>query len=191
MPVRSVAVARVDEHAGHARRPLRWRGSPFFAGVTTGLVGALAAAIFLVVLVIRPQDLNALVPRQSAFGASESGRPALPSLLPNGGAAASSIRVLELHASSGSGRGLLMYAADTRRGVLLVEGLAAPDGTEYAVSLTQGSQRVQLGSLTIDTRGVGTFVLPDPLPLDRPERIDVRLASQGGTDTSPALSATF
>ncbi len=185
------AVTAIGKHARPARRPAGWRASPFLAGLTTGLVGALAAAVFLFVLLVRPQDLSWLTPRQSAFG-SESSRPAVPGLLPGSGAAAPSVRLLELRAASASGRGVLMYDTDTRRGVLLLEGVAAAAGSEYAVWLVQGSQHVQLGSLSVDARGVGTFVLPDPLPLDRPERIELTpVVTPGDASALPVFSAGF
>ena len=84
-----------------------------------------------------------------------------------------------------------MYDAETRRGVLLVEGLTPADGSVLDVWLMQASQRVQLGTVTIDAGGVGTFVLPDPLPFERPDGIEVTSRSAAGTDSAPLLTTAF
>jgi len=185
-PRPGLTVANTDVHARPGQRGARRRASPFLAGLTTGLIGASAAALLVVVLIVQPQALNGLTLPRSAFGSPQSGPPAgLPNFLP--GPAQSPGRLLELRSPSGSGRGFLLYAADTRRGVLLLEELASPEGTEYTVWLVQGSQRVGLGSTVNDARGVATFTLPEPLSLDHPERIEV-VASTGA---GPVLSATF
>jgi hypothetical protein len=70
--------------------------------------------------------------------------------------------------------------------------MATPDASGYAVWLVQGTRRVQVGTLAVDARGAGAFVLPQPLPFDRPERIEVtRTSGASDADTNVVLSATF
>ncbi|MDQ6669279.1 MAG: anti-sigma factor, partial [Chloroflexota bacterium] len=143
---------------------------PFFTGVATGVVGLAAAAALVVVLLVRPDALGSVGGPQSQFGSSD--RPAAPpSITFPWQAPAASARLIELRSQSASERGLLAFDAQTKRGVLLVEGVAS--GADYGVWLVQGPQRVQVGILSVEAGGVGSFVLPEPLPLERPERIEV------------------
>jgi hypothetical protein len=197
-PVPAVSSAGAPHFSGRPGRQTllprgsgNWRPRTFLAGVTTGLVGALAAAVVIVAFVLRPQDLSGLTPRQSGYGSSDSGQPLLPGFLPGGRPAGPSARLLDLRSASTSARGWLMYDAETHRGVLLVEGLTPADGTQLDVWLTEGSQRVQLGTLPIDPRGVATFVLPEPLPLEHPDRIEVTPHSPAATDSAPLLTGGF
>jgi hypothetical protein len=178
-----------------ARRADRaaWRG-PFVTGLTTGVVGALAAAALAVLLFLRPEALGVLTGRQSQFGPGPLNQaPGQPGLnVPGLSNPAATDRLLVLRPSAGDGRGLLAYDAQTRRGVLLLEGVpSATGGSQYTVWLIQGSQRVPLGTLGVDDRGVGAFVLPDPLPLDRPERIEIVQTSTSPDATPVVLSADF
>ena len=79
-----------------------------------------------------------------------------------------------------------MYDAETGRGVLMLQDMAPQ--TKYEVSLVSGSQRVDLGTLQTDADGFGTFVLPRPLPLEQPDRIEVTTAE---TPPNSVLSGTF
>ncbi|MBV9543724.1 MAG: hypothetical protein JOY61_05050 [Chloroflexi bacterium] len=94
--------------------------------------------------------------------------------------------LIKLQAAAGQGGGLLTYDGDTGRGVLMLEDVAP--GAEYTVWLVRGSQRVQLGSLQTDADGFGTFVLPRPLPVEQPERIEVTGADSA---SSSVLTGTF
>ena len=176
---------------GRARPSWRSIGRPdrFWSGLATGAVGTLVAAALAWVLLVRPDALTELSPARSLLAPGERARQA-PSLPLPGSGPASSSRLLELRPSAGPGHGLLAYDAETGRGVLLIEGMP-PSPPEYGVWLSQGSQRVHLGDLSVDPRGVGVFVLPEPLPLQRPERIEVAPTSAPAGGGGGVLAATF
>jgi hypothetical protein len=182
-PVRLAPTAHRQSVGG-----LRVRRVPhprFFTSLATGALGALAAVALVIVFWQRPDAFGFVTGGQSQLGPGGSGNGSAPPGLSIPGAppTSSSDRLIELSSSSGQGRGLLAYDTATRRGVLMLEGLPTrPGETDYGVWLVQGTQRVRLGELTIDAQGVGTFVLPSPLPLDRPERLEV-------VQTSPAPGA--
>lgn len=166
------------------------RPGPFFTGLATGLFGAAAAAALVGVLLIRPEALGLVGAPQSQFGSSDQA-PRVPSITLPWQAPASSSRLIELRSGSMPGRALLAFDAETRRGVLLLEAVSASTSAEYGVWLVQGTQRIQLGSVSVDAQGVGTFVLPEPLPLDRPERIEVARITEASGAADGVLSAAF
>jgi len=167
----------------------RWVRRPhrvprFFAGVATGLAGAACALALAWLLIVRSDLSGLLLPNQSELtgtdpasnfpvNLSDVARPAAHTLL-------------DLRPPAGSARGVLMVDPDGTGGVLLVHDPGAPPGARYEVWLTRGADRVQVGALTLDTRGIGSYLLPDPLPLPHPQRIEVDPTGGG----SP-LSADF
>jgi hypothetical protein len=162
-------------------------------GLGTGVLGTLAAAALIAVLLVRPEALDLIGGRQAQLNPGPADQaPQPPAFSIPGQPFASANRLLELRSSSETGRGLLAYDAHTRRGVLILEEVpSSASGSEYSVQLVQAARRVELGSVTIDARGVGTFILPDPLPLDRPERIEV-IQTRPEPGAAPlVLAATF
>jgi hypothetical protein len=69
----------------------------------------------------------------------------------------------------------------------MLQDVDAPAGTVYGVWLVRGSEQIELGTLTLDADGFGTFVLLRPLPFEQPERIEVRPS----TPSAPVLSTDF
>lgn len=187
---RGASVHAARGRAAPASRRPAWRAGPFFAGVGTGVLGSLAVAALITLLVVRPDALGLLGGGQAQFGPGPSDQaPQPPAISLPGPLPGSAGRLVELRASSGAGRGLLAYDPQTRRGVLLLEDLpGSAAGSDYTVWLVQAAQRVQLGSLTPDAHGSATFALPDPLPLDRPERIEV-VHSQPSPGSAPVVLA--
>ena len=173
-----------------AARGAARRGS-FFAGVATGLVGAAAAAALVVVMLLQPTALGLLGAAEAQFGGADQDRRWPGVTLPWQAPAARANRLIELGSASAPGRGLLAYDAQTKRGVLLLQGLSLSSGADYAVWIGRGTQRVQLGTVSVDGRGVASFVLPDPLPLDDPEWIEVGPAGGSPGAGGGTLSARF
>jgi len=56
------------------------------------------------------------------------------------------------------------------------------------VWLVSGGRRVELGRFPVEGDGFGSFVLPRPLPLTNPERIEVAPATG---NTGSVLAANF
>jgi hypothetical protein len=169
----------------NTRRP---HSGPYLAGVATGVAGALAVAALAVLLIVGPESFDATSPRGSQLGPDQPLWSPRSWSLPFGGPSSPSNRLVELRSSSGSGRGVLAYDTNTWRGVLLLQELGSPPGTPYAVWLISGAQRAELGRFQVEGDGFGTFVLPQPLPLVNPERIEVAPASG---ESGSVLAATF
>lgn len=181
-------LAPTSGRAGRAGRSSRWpsprRVSPFFAGVATGLAGALCAAAAAWVLIVRPDAAGLLAPAESGLADGERGI-RLPIAIPAAPRAAAG-RLVELRPQRGDGaaRGVLMYDPDTGRGTLLIQEPGSTAGAEYQVTLIRGAQHVTAGTLTVDERGIGTEVLPEPPPLPSPERIEVQPKAGSGATLS-------
>jgi hypothetical protein len=179
---------------GPERRLGRFRRRPgrlgrFATGAAAGVVATLAAVALAWLLVVRPEALGSIQPAVSGFGSTE---PAWPKLvpLPGAGEPAGPARVLELRSPTAPGAGLLVYDADSRRGALLARGLDPSAPRRYSVWLTGDGRRAELGSFEIDDRGAGVFVLPDPLPVSEPRRIEMVGEARAG-EQPPVFGADF
>ena len=83
-------------------------------------------------------------------------------------------RTIALSAATSSGRGSLLFDPESGWGMLIAQHLEPmPADWEYHVWLVGDSQRAYIGSFKPDDRATGYLLLPDPLPIADPERIEI------------------
>jgi anti-sigma factor RsiW len=83
-------------------------------------------------------------------------------------------RTIALSPATGSGQAALMFDPERRWGMLIAQHLEPmPVDWAYHVWLVGGGQRLHVGSFTPDDQATGYLLLPDPLPIADPQRIEI------------------